>query len=105
MFSGRGDTVFTGGEKGKIYEYNVEDGELKSDVRKGDDFISSLASSGKGHFAAGNAIGDLYIADEEGNYAAVLTEHKKFLRALAFTPDSSKILIASDDLRISVYDL
>lgn len=104
-FSGDGAHIFTGGNSGKIYEYDADSGDLKNDSRHGDAFVSALAVSGMGDLAIANSTGDLYFMNIEGETETFITEHKKFIRSLQFTPDGSKIIIGSDDLRISIYDM
>ena len=107
-FSGDGLNVFTGGDKGKIYQFDIESGEPVADFRQGDGFISSIASSGMGDLAFGNSEGDVYFKKmEEGASEIVtcITEHKRGIRAIEFSPDGSKLFLASDDLQISIFDL
>lgn len=104
-FSGDGTNIYTGGNMGKLYQYDTDSGDLVSDTRHGEAFVTSLAVSGMGDLAIANSTGDLYFQSLEGEVQTLMTEHKKFIRSVHFTPDGSKLIIASDDLRISVFDL
>lgn len=104
-FAGDGVHIFTGGDQGKMYYYDSVEQKLEDDFRVGDQFIRALSVSGMGDLAIGNSVGDLHVHTFEGVEKFYLTEHKKAVRALKFTPDGSKVLIASDDLRISLVDL
>jgi WD40 repeat protein len=104
-FSGDGSQIYTGGNSGKFYQYDTDSGDLSHDSRHGEAFVSTIAVSGMGDLAIANSTGDLYFQSIEGESSTFLTEHKKYIRSLQFTADGSKILIASDDLRISVFDM
>lgn len=104
-FSGDGQFIYTAADLGKLYCFGTESGQLEHDERLGDHFLSSLAVSPMGDIVVGNTKGDLHFQGHQGESSFLLTEHRKSLRALTFSMDSSKIIMASDDLRISVYDL
>lgn len=104
-FSIEGVRIFTGGNSGRLLEYDTETGDLFSDFRAGQAFVSSLDVSNIGDLAIGNSVGDMYLKVLQEDPHQLLTEHKKYLRCIKFTPDARKIIIASDDLRISLYDL
>ena len=104
-FDGEGDEIITGGDQGKLTSYSVESGEKTSDSRIGDHFLSALAVSPMGSLAIGNTNGDLTLRFPDGEETLFLTEHNKKIRAIKFSSDGSKVLLASDDLRISVFDL
>ena len=104
-FSIEGERIFTAGNSGKVFEYDTESGELFSDFLAGQSFVSSLDVSNIGDLAIGNAVGDLYLKALQEKPSQLITDHKKYLRCIKFTQDATKIIIASDDLRISLYDL
>lgn len=104
-FAGDSKHIYTGGENGRLFYYDIESGELKEDYRLGDHFLTALSVSGKGDLAVGNTNGDLNFTTYEGESTLFLTEHKKSIRSLTFTPDGSKVILASDDLKISLFDL
>jgi WD40 repeat protein len=66
-FSIEGQRIFTGGNSGRVFQYDTESGDLFSDFRVGQSFVSSLDVSNIGDLAIGNSVGDLYlkVLDEE----------------------------------------
>ena len=60
-FSIEGQRIFTAGNFGRVFEYDTESGELNSDFRAGQTFISSIDVSSIGDLALGNSVGDLYL--------------------------------------------
>ena len=104
-FSGGGSTVYTAADKGKLFEYDIDSGDTVNDSRHGEHFVSALAVSGMGDLALGNAEGDVFLKRLEGEVVTCLTDHKKMIRSLQFSADGSKLILASDDLRISLFDL
>ena len=79
-FSIEGARIFTGGNSGRVFEYDVDSGELQGDFRVGQTFVSGLDVSNIGDLAIGNSVGDLYLKVLQEEPKQLMTEHKKFLR-------------------------
>ena len=105
-----GKSLYTGGDGGKVFQYDTETGEMINDYRsKNENFITCITTSEIGDVAFGNSNGDLQMIypdeDEDGiRMVTCKTDHMKHIRSIAFNHDSSSLISVSDDLQICVYD-
>lgn len=98
------NNIITGGDQGKIFVYETENGNLLNDYRFSDSYISTIAVSGKNEVVFGNSKGELGYFTEQ-SVQLVPTKHKKYIRAMTFLSDNNKLVMCSDDLTITVMDI
>jgi WD40 repeat protein len=98
------DRLVTAGDQGKVFVYDASTGEVKNDYKFNDSFITCIAVNGKNDLVLANAMGEIGIFGD-GKFNPMPTEHKKYIRAASYLHDNNHMVLASDDLRISVMDL
>lgn len=98
------DRLVTAGDQGKVFVYDPASAELKNDYRFSDAFITCIAVNGKNDLVLANANGEIGVYGD-GKFNAMPTDHKKYIRAASYLADNNHLVLASDDLRISVMDL
>lgn len=99
-----GQRLVTAGDQGKIFCYDSSNGELTSDYRFSDKFVTSIAVNGKNDIMFANSSGEVGLF-REGSVSSFPSEHMKYIRSSAFLHDYNKVVLAADDLRISVFDM
>lgn len=99
-----GQRLVTAGDQGKIFCYDSGNGELTSDYRFSDKFVTSISVNGKNDVMFANSNGEVGLF-REGTVCTFPTEHMKYIRSSSFLHDYNKVVLASDDLRISVFDM
>lgn len=98
------DRLVTGGDQGKVFVYDPATGEVKNDYKFGDAFVTAIAVNGKNDLVLANANGEIGVFGD-GTFNPMPTDHKKYIRSMQFLQDNSQLVLASDDLRITVVDL
>ncbi|KAL0491830.1 WD repeat-containing protein [Acrasis kona] len=92
---------------GSVNVYGVESGKIEQsfDIQK-KTFILTVAYSPNGRYlAAGGQDGSVAIFDVATSVKTSLEGHSMSVRSVAFTTDSERLLTASDDKHINVYDV
>lgn len=96
--------IVTAGDQGKVMIYDKNTGELEKDYKFSDSFITSITVNGKNDLVVANAKGELGVLIDDA-FRSIATDHKKYVRATSFFQDGTSIVMASDDLRISIVDM
>lgn len=99
-----GDKVVTAGDQGKIQVKDPLSGDQVNDFRFKDAFVTGIAVNGKNDLVFANCKGGLGVYHED-NVTELETEHQKYIRAIKFGHDGNKVFMASDDLRVTLFDL
>lgn len=98
------DRLITAGDQGKVFVYDPSTGELVNDYKFGDAFVTAIAVNAQNDIVLANCNGEIGMFGD-GTFNQMPTEHKKYIRAMSYMQDNSRLVLASDDLRISVVDL
>jgi WD40 repeat protein len=98
------DRLVTAGDQGKVFVYDPSTGELVNDYKFGDAFVTAIAVNAQNDIVLANSNGEIGMFGD-GAFNPMPTEHKKYIRAMSYMYNNSQLVLASDDLRISVIDL
>lgn len=107
MIDHNGNNVYTGAHQGLVLGFDPENGRVQKKINvKSNEFITSFASNRIGDLIIGNQVGDLFLAKgTNGEIQKLNSEHFKYIRNIEYTNDCTKLIVTSDDLQVSIYDL
>ena len=99
-------TIYSVGNLGRINLYDSVSGEKIQEYKTEEIFLNSIAFSGeKQVLAAGNTVGAVFILLQDSQTLTKYQLHHKAVREISFADDNSKLLTASDDFSVRVFDI
>ena len=102
-----GNHVYTGAHQGVVLGFDTDSGRAIKKINvKSNEFITSFATNRVGDLVIGNATGNLFMAKgSTGDIINLNSEHYKYIRSIEYSNDCTKLIVTSDDLQVSIYDL
>lgn len=102
-----GDTLLSAGEQGRIGLYEKSTLLKVSEIKAGDQFITSLYSmKDKRMLAAGNSSGTLSLINlQKDNRLAYFSIHTKLIRGVKIIEGRFELVSVSDDKTVKIFDI
>ena len=99
-------TIYTAGNLGRVCLYDSVSGEKTQEIKTEDVFLNSISLSlNATTIAVGNTLGAVFLINPATAAATKYQIHQKTIRSLNFADDYSKLITASDDCTIRIFDI